>query len=138
MKKKPNSILSKGSITEEISYPRRSFLQHFALITGVFFTGVLRIKNVSAHDVEKLHTHEANCCRLWKPHDDSCDLNSCTSKLYWICVEDNVIYPCVECYDIDHGLTGSEKLGGCTRANLRDNVKCSKAVHPSDPDYTAF
>lgn len=135
MKKKTTA--SDDNSSKELSLPRRSLLQRIALISGVFFTGVLRLENAFANYRIGTSTFKQDCCDLAKEHDPTCDIASCTSSLYWTCRHGNYIYRCVECYDVEHGLNEREQLTGCVWSNL-ENIKCSRSIHPNESDYTVF
>lgn len=128
-----------GRKSDAVTLPRRGFIQRVALMSGVFVTGVLRLDKAFAGDEGvNCNVYSYKCCSLYSPHSSTCDLSSCASHLYWICPADGVLYRCVECYNVKHGKSGATKISGCTDPDLCDDVKCSRAIHPREPDYQIF
>ncbi len=93
-KQKTNS-----SVNDDLTLPRRGFLQRAALLSGVFLTGVLRLKKAQALHTDEFQTHDYKCCTLFDTHDPTCTPSRCVSSLFWTCPHtDGVIYVCAECY----------------------------------------
>ena len=133
--------------------PRRGFLQRTALVSGAFLTGVLRLQKPQASESEDDEYanvpgfYYRECCTLLSSHDPGCTPDKCNGSnggtaysLFWTCPKNGVIWVCVECYNKKHGKTGAELFGSCRHTSLRNSlgINCSRAVHPSSPDYANY
>ncbi|MXZ44880.1 MAG: twin-arginine translocation signal domain-containing protein [Gammaproteobacteria bacterium] len=141
-KEQKTTFKSSEKKLEGLALPRRGFLQKCALVTGAFLVGTLRIDKPFAQNSGLI---EHYCCFLTKPKVD-CPLRECASQFYWVCSywdQDNVPYliRCVECFNTKISSEGKiETLQAWTETMNRNiaHLKCSRAVHPEENDFTVF
>ena len=127
---------------EGLALPRRGFLQQCALVTGAFLVGTLRMDKPFAQNSGLV---EHYCCFLAKPRA-RCPLRECTSQFFWTCswtnqVGGSVIIRCVECFDVKISIEDKYPfIQGWTETVSKniEHLKCSKAVHPAEDDFTVF